>query len=206
MAERADVLTLWYAPRTRAVRVRWLLEELGLPYELPRVEFERPVRTFAQQTPLGKLPVIEDDGVTIGESGAIVEYILERYGDGRLAPPIGSPLRGPFLQWVHFAEATAFPPLGVIVWHAVYQGDADANPGAMAGARERAASSLAVVEQALGTDDYLVGNAFSAADVMMGFTLLAARLLGVLDGRFPRLGAYLDRLERRPAFQRAAEG
>jgi glutathione S-transferase len=199
------MLTLYFAPRTRAVRVRWLLEELGIPYELRRVAFERPVQAFAQQTPLGKLPVIEDGDVVIGESGAIVEYILERYGDGRLAPAIGSPLRGPFLQWVHFAEATAFPPLGVIVWHVVYQGDADANPGAMAGARERAASSLAVVEEALGADDYLVGNVFSAADVMMGFTLLAARWLGVLDARFPRLGAYLDRLESRPAFQRAAE-
>jgi glutathione S-transferase len=199
------MLTLWFAPRTRAVRVRWLLEELGVPHELRRVEFQRPVQSFAQQTPFGKLPVIEDDGVTIGESGAIVECILERYGAGRLAPPIGSQRRGPFLQWLHFAEATAFPPLGVIVWHLVYQADADANPSAMAGARERAASSLVLVERALATDDYLVGNTFSAADVMMGFTLLTARLLGVLDARFPRVGTYLDRLERRPAFRRAAE-
>jgi glutathione S-transferase len=122
------VIALWFAPRTRAVRVRWLLEELGVPYELRRVEFQRPERAFSQHTPLGKLPVIEDDGVVICESGAIVEYVLERYGEGRLAPSIGSSLRGPFLQWMHFAEATAFPPLGVIVWHAVYQGDADANP------------------------------------------------------------------------------
>ena len=197
------MMTLYFAPRTRAVRVRWLLEELGVPYELRRVEFQRPERMFAQRTPLGKIPVLEDDGVAIGESGAIVEYILERYGDGRLAPPIGSPLRGPFLQWLHFAEATAFPPLGVIVWHVVYQGDADANLGAMTGARERAEASLAVVEEALGTDDYLVGNAFSAADVMMGFTLVAAQLLGVLDARYPRLLRYLARLTERPAFQRA---
>jgi glutathione S-transferase len=197
------MMTLYFAPRTRAVRVRWLLEELGVPYELRRVEFQRPERAFAQRTPLGKIPVLEDEGVAIGESGAIVEYILERYGNGRLAPPIGSPLRGPFLQWLHFAEATAFPPLGVIVWHVVYQGDADANPGAMTGARERAAASLAVVEEALGADDYLVGNAFSAADVMMGFTLVAAQLLGVLDARYPRLLRYLARLTERPAFQRA---
>ena len=199
------MIALWYAPRTRAVRVRWLLEELEVPYELRRVEFQRPARTFAQETPLGKLPVVEDDGVVFGESGAIVEYVLERYGAGRLAPPIGSPLRGPFLQWMHFAEATAFPPLGVIVWHAVYQGDADANPGAIAAARERAAASFDLLERALGGDDYLVGNAFSAADVMMGFTLLAGRLLGVLDERWPRLGRYLDRLTERPAFRRAAE-
>lgn len=200
------MLTLYFAPRTRAVRVRWLLEELGVPYALRRVEFQRPAHAFAQQTPLGKLPVIEDGPTVICESGAIVEYVLERYGDGRLAPSIGSPLRGAFLQWVHFAEATAFPPLGVIVWHVVYQGDADANPGAISGARDRACSSLDFVERALGADEYLVGNGFSAADVMMGFTLLAARLLGVLDAaRFPRLASYLDRLEARPALQRAAE-
>ena len=199
------MITLWFAPRTRAVRVRWLLEELQVPYELRRVEFQRPAQAFAQQTPLGKLPVLEDGAVVMCESGAIVEYVLEVHGHGRLAPPLGSPLRGAFLQWLHFAEATAFPPLGVIVWHALYQGDADANPGAMAGARERAASALDFVERGLGTDDYLVGNTFSAADVMMGFTLLAARLLGVLDERFPRLGDYLAQLESRPAFQRAAE-
>jgi glutathione S-transferase len=198
------MLVLYYAPRTRAVRVRWLLEELDVPHELRRVAFHVPKRAFAQETPLGKLPVIEDGAVTMCESGAIVEYVLERYGAGRLAPPIGSPVRGRFLQWVHFAEATAFPPLGVIVWHALYQGDADANPGAIAGARERAAASFAFVERALGDDPYLLGDEFSAADVMMGFTLLAARLLGELDARFPRLAAYLARLEARPAFQRAA--
>jgi glutathione S-transferase len=199
------VLTLWFAPRTRAVRVRWLLEELGLPFELRRVEFQRPVQAFVQQTPLGKLPVLEDGPVVMCESGAIVEYVLETHAAGRLAPVVGSPLRGAFLQWLHFAEATAFPPLGVIVWHALYQGDADANPGAMVGARARAASAFDFVERQLGDDDYLVDNAFSAADVMMGFTLLAARVLGVLDARWPRLGAYLARLESRPAFRRAAE-
>src|SRR5262249_41812120 len=111
------MIVLYYAPRTRAVRIRWLLEELGLPYELRRVPFAAPQNVFTQATPLGKFPVIEDGDVTIGESGAILEYVLERYGDGRLAPAIGSSLRGPFLQWVHFAESTAFPPLGTIVWH-----------------------------------------------------------------------------------------
>src|SRR6185369_16675973 len=125
------MIRLYYAPRTRAVRVRWLLEELGVPHELARVEFNRPSHTFAQSTPLGKLPVIEDGDTTIGESGAIVEYILERYGNGNLAPPIGSPLRGEFLQWVHFAEATAFPPIGVIVWHTLYEQNADRFPEVM---------------------------------------------------------------------------
>lgn len=119
------MLALYFAPRTRSVRVRWLLEELGLPHELRRVPFAPPTGGFfSQSTPLGKFPVLEDDEVTISESGAIVEYVLERYGGGRLAPRPGSPARGLFLQWLHFAEATAFPPLGTIVWHTLYKQDA----------------------------------------------------------------------------------
>jgi glutathione S-transferase len=194
---------LYYAPRTRSVRIRWLLEELGLPYELERVEFLPKETVFAQATPLGKFPVLVDGEVVIGESGAIVEYILERSGDTRLAPPIGSPLRGPFLQWIHFAEATAFAPLGVIVWHALYRGDADRCEVAIEAARERGASALAVVERQLEHGDWLLGTMFSAADVMLGFTLAAAQLLGVLDERYPKTLAYFSRLSERPAFQRA---
>jgi glutathione S-transferase len=160
---------------------------------------------FSQSTPTGKFPVIEDGEVTICESGAIVEYVVERYGNGRLAPPIGSPLRGPFLQWVHFAEATLFPPIGVIVWHTLYQQDAQEIPTVIASARERARGGLAFVEQALAGKRHLLGDEFSAADIMMGFTLVAARTLGVLDESYPAIAAYLERLEARPAFQRAAE-
>jgi glutathione S-transferase len=199
------MIKLYYAPRTRAVRVRWLLEELGVPHELARVEFNRPSHTFAQSTPLGKLPVIEDGDTTIGESGAIVEYILERYGNGNLAPPIGSPLRGEFLQWVHFAEATAFPPIGVIVWHTLYEQNADRFPEVMQSARGRALEALGFVDRRLEGRDYLLGAEFSAADVMMGFTLFAARALGVLDDRYPNVTRYLARLEERPAFRKAAE-
>jgi len=199
------MLTLYFAPRTRAVRVRWLLEELGVPHRLARVTFNVPSHTFAQSTPLGKLPVIEDGDVTMCESGAIVEYILERYGNGRLAPPIGSPLRGEFLQWVHFAESTAFPPVGVIVWHTLYEGNADRFPEVMASARARAEDAMAFVARRLEDRPYLLGDEFSAADIMMGFTLFAARLLGVLDERHAVLQRYLDRLDERPAFRIAAE-
>jgi len=199
------MIKLWFAPRTRAVRVRWLLEELGLPHELVRVDFNRPAHTFAQSTPLGKLPVIEDDGAVIGESGAIVEYVLERYGNGRLAPPIGSPLRGEFLQWVHFAESTAFSPVGVVVWHTLYEQNADRFPDVIQSARGRALEAFGFVEKRLEGRDYLLGADFSGADVMMGFTLFAARALGVLDDRYANVNRYLARLEQRPAFQTALE-
>lgn len=197
------MLKLWYAPRTRAVRVVWLLEELGLPYTLERVEFAPTSNEFfIQKTPLGKLPVLEDGDVLMCESGAIVEYVLERHGNGRLAPPIGSSARAAFLQWLHFAESTAFPPLGIVVWLTRYRGDSANYETLIADSRARAASGFEFLERSLGAKAWLLGDAFSAADVMMGFTLVAARLLGVLDDRFPALLAYQERLQGRPALKR----
>ena len=198
------MIVLYFAPFTRAVRVLWLLEELGLPYQLRRVPFTPPAKQFfSQPTPLGKFPVIEDGDVVMGESGAIVEYILERYGEGRLAPPVGSKQRAAFLQWLHFAESTAFPPLGIVVWLSRYRSDADHHAAILEDARARAAAGLEFLQRELGDKPWLLGAEFSAADVMMGFTLAAARALGVLDDRFPALQRYLDRLAARPAFQKA---
>ena len=199
------MIKLYFAPRTRAVRILWLLEELGLPYELERVEFLPPAKKFfAQRTPTGKLPTIVDGDVTLSESGAIVEYILERYGQGRLAPRVDTRERARFLQWLHFAESTAFPPLGVLVWLTLYRKDAASQAELIQDARARAAMGLDFLEREIGESTHLVGDEFSAADIMMGFTLVAARMLGVLDARHPRLGRYLARLEARPAFQKAA--
>jgi glutathione S-transferase len=199
------MIRLYYVPRTRALRVRWLLEELQLPYALERVAFVPPSQGFfAQATPSGKVPVIEDDGIAISESGAILEYIVDRYGAGQLAPPVGVAARGPYLQWLHFAEGTASVPLSTIIWHLLYKGDADQVPTVIADARQRAHTTLMVAERGLATSDYLPGPEFSAADIQLHFTIAAANALGVLDDRHPRLQAYLARLEARPAFQRAA--
>ena len=197
------MLKLYHAPRTRSIRIRWLLEELQLPHELERVEFRPQKTTFAQATPFGRFPVLVDGELAIGESGAILEYILEQYGAGRLAPGVGAPQRGEFLQWVHFAEGTAFAPLGVLIWHGIYRGDAERIPVAIDAARDRARSALEVVERHLMTRDYLLGPEFSAADIMLGFTLVAAQVVGVLDLRYPATNSYLARLTARPAFQRA---
>lgn len=199
------MLKLHHAPRTRSVRILWLLEELGLPYELARTEFiPTSSRFFAQRTPTGKLPTLEDGEVVLCESGAILEYVLERYGEGRLAPAPGTAERAAFLQWVHFAESTAFPPIGILAWLGRYREDGANYGPLLADARERAAACLDFVEEGLGDGPYLLGE-FSGADVMMGFTVVAAQLLGALDAekRHPRLGAYLGRLQARPAFQRA---
>jgi glutathione S-transferase len=199
------MLKLYAAPRTRAVRIVWLLEELGLPYQLEVVEFQPTTSSFfIQNTPTGKLPTLEDGAAVICESGAMVEHILERYGEGRLAPAPGTPERPYYLQWLHYAESTAFAPLGVVIWLTVYRQDAADHPALVEDARRRAATAFSYVNEAVAGSDYLVGDAFTAADIMMGFTLFAARTLGVIDD-YSGLLAYLERISARPALGRTLE-
>lgn len=198
------MIKLYHAPWSRSVRVLWLLEELGLPYDLVSAPLEPTVpRPFAQKTPTGKVPTIEDEGVTFFESGAILEYVLECYGEGRLAPAVGSPLRGPFLQWVHFADATAFTGLGNIAWHTRYREDADRVADALADYRSWAEAALDALERALADGPYLLGDDFSGADVMVGYTVLVAKAMGMVGADRPRLDAYLTRLSERPALRKA---
>jgi glutathione S-transferase len=200
------VIKLYHSPLTRSVRVLWLLEEMGLPYELQAAPLEPPApKPFAQKTPTGKVPTIEDDGVTIFESGAIVEYLLEKYGNHGLAPAVGSPLRGPFLQWVHFADATAFTGLGNIAWHTRFKGDAERVADALADYRAWAEASLDSLERNLRGKNYLLGAEFSAADVMVGYTVLVAKAMGLIGAEHPSVDAYLARLTERPALRRALQ-
>ncbi len=200
------MMKLHHAPRTRSVRIVWLLEELDLPYDIEEHEFAPAPSPFSQTTPTGKFPTLEDDGMVMSESGAIVEYILERYAEGRLQPPLGTAARGPFLQWIHYAEGTAHPPLGTILWHSIYRKDADEESPVIQAARERAHSTVAHIEQALTENDWVAGAEFTAADIMVTFTLLAARQVGILDERYPKIAQYLGRVMQRPAFQKAAIG
>ncbi len=198
------MIKLWYAPLTRSIRVLWLLEELGVSYELERVEFKVPSsRFFVQDTPTGKLPTIEDGGLVLCESGAIVEYLVECYGEGRLAPPRGTPERGRYLQWIHMAEGTVFPPVGILVWLSRYRTDGDEYASLQEATRARAEAGVQFVENELSSGQYLLGDDFSAADVMMGFSLVAARFMDVIDDRYPAVQAYLSRLEQRPAYREA---
>ena len=200
------MIKLYHAPLSRSVRVLWLLEELGLPYELQSAPLEPPApKPFAQNTPSGKVPTIEDDGVTIFESGAIVEYLLEKYGSQGLAPPVGSPLRGPFLQWVHFADATAFTGLGNIAWHTRFKEDSESAADALADYRKWAEASLDALERTLRDKDFLLGVEFSAADIMVGYTVLVAKALGLVAENHRAVDAYLSRLTARPAFRKALQ-
>lgn len=198
-------LKLYAAPRTRSLRVAWLLEELNADYQVILSEFQ-PTRSefFIQNTPTGKFPTIDHDGFVLFESGAILEYLLEQHPGSTLVPEAGTRQKGEWLQWMHFADSTAFPPLGIVIWLAVYRDDAVRHGELIEDARRRAGTAFDVLSRHLEGRQWVLGEVFSAADIMLGFTLLAARLLGLVEAA-SELGRYLARLEARPAFQRALE-
>ena len=200
------MIKLYHAALTRSLRVLWLLEELGLPYEVEKVEFKRDVLDspeFRRVNPLGRLPVLRDGDVAMIESGAMVQYLLERYGEGRLQPPVASPQRPAFLQWLHFAEAGAMPPIGTIAQHTLLKPEAERIAAVVPGARKQVEEYLGMLDQELAGKQFLLGDEFSAADVMLGYTLTMAEMLGILGAAHPNVQAYLGRLKQRPAYQKA---
>jgi glutathione S-transferase len=196
------MIVLYHAPYSRSVRVLWLLEELSLPYRLEAVPSAGGPIPFTAPTPRGKVPTLEDGEVVIFESGAIVEYLLDRYGEGRLAPARGTPASAEFLQWLHFSEATAFPPVGMIARHRFALPESERSEAVVADNRRIADATLAVPERVLSERPYLLGDDFSAADIMLGYTVGIAKAIGLLES-LPNLDAYLERLRARPAFQKA---
>ncbi len=198
------MIKLHFAPLTRSIRVRWLLEELDVPYELVTTEYNRDgSKGFAQNTPSGNYPFIEDGDVALSESGAIVQYVLERYGNGRLEPLIGSKARAPYLFWFHFAEGTAANSINTTVWLTVYRQDADRHQEIISAVRESANTVFAKVEAALSGQPFIAGSELTGADIMMGFTLGSAKWLQMLTDAHPRTLDYVERLFARPALQKS---
>jgi glutathione S-transferase len=199
------MVTLFHSPRTRSLRVLWLLEELGIPYELRTLPFTAESLKspeYLRVNPLGKVPAIQDGEAQMFESGAIVEYLVEKYGNGRLAPAPGTPARALYLQWIHFAEGTAMPPISELAQHTMFKPEAERIPALVPDAQARIQNWLTTVESALAGRDHLCGGDFTAADVMLGYSLLLTKWFGLLGDR-PNLTAYLARLEARPALQKA---
>lgn len=200
------MITVHHLNNSRSHRVLWLLEELALDYRI--VAYTRDPQTLAAPPelarihPLGKAPVIEDDGLMLAESAAILEYIVGRYGNGRLVPASGTPDHVPYLSWMHFAEGSAMPPL-LLKIYATRLGEA-ARPilGRIDGQVTR---MLDYVEEELGHTSWFSGAAFGAADIQMSFPLEAARAQGALGDSRPATVRFLGRIQRRPAYQRAVE-
>jgi len=205
---------------SRSQRVLWLLEELGLPYEI--VRYQRDPHTLLAPAslrtvhPLGKSPVVVEDGEVLAESGAIVEILADRHGGGRLAPAAGTPERARYLYWLHYAEGSAMPPL---LLRLVFARVADAKMpffarpiarGIAATVRRtfidpQIASHLDFMEGQLAQREWFAGDAFSAADIQMSFPLEAASVRAGLDAGRPRLWAWLQRIHARPAYRHALE-
>ncbi|MES2531433.1 MAG: glutathione S-transferase [Pseudomonadota bacterium] len=215
------MLTVHHLNNSRSQRVLWLLEELGLPYEV--VRYERDAKTMLAPPelrrvhPLGKSPVVTtDDGLTLAESGAIIETVIERYGQGRLAPAAGSADALRYRYWMHFAEGSAMSPLLLkLVFDKIESTKMPffAKPIAKAIAGKAKSSfvmpnitaHLDYMESELAKSEWFAGDAFSGADIQMSFPVEAAAARGGLDASRPKLMAWLKRIHDRPAYKRALE-
>ncbi len=203
---------------SRSQRVLWLLEELGVPYEVKR--YERDAKTMLAPAslravhPLGKSPVITDDGRTIAETGTIVDYIIGRYAGGRLIPPPDTDERLRYTYWLHFAEGSAMPPL---VMTLIFGEIPKRVPMLIRPVARLIASNvqssylkpmldshLALMEAELARRPFFAGDAFTAADVMMSFPVEAAAARIGLAGH-PQLQAWLGQIHARPAYRAALE-
>ena len=214
------MVTVHHLNNSRSQRVLWLLEELCVPYDV--IRYERDTKTMLAPAallsihPLGKSPVITDAGVTVAESGAIVEFLVDRYGAGRLIPPAGTPERLRYTYWLHYAEGSAIPPLLLkLIFDRV---ETTPMPGPLRAMARRIAGTvrgafiapqlklhLDYMEAELATRSWFAGEEFSAVDVQMSFPLEAARSRAGLDASRPKLFDFLNRIHARAAYRRALE-
>ena len=198
-------MKIYYAPNTRAVRIVWLFEELGLPYELETFKLGDPAMRapeYLKVHPMGRVPTLIDGDLTIFESGAIVQYVLARYGNGRLVPAVASPLFGPYLQWLHYAEGMIMPPVNTIVVETKLLPPERRNPANAERALKLLTRMLIPVNAHLEGREFLAGE-FSGADIMTGHACTVAASLGADVSDKPHLAAYIERINARPAMKRA---
>ncbi len=214
------MITVHHLNNSRSQRVLWLLEELGVAYEIQK--YQRDAKTMLAPPellkvhPLGKSPVITDDGTTVAESGAIIEYLLERHGKGRLEPARGTPERLRFTYWLHFAEGSAMSPLLMkLVFDRMETSPMPFFAKPIARGISRKVKTAMVepnlkrhldhMERELTKSEWFAGDEFSAADIQMSFPVEASALRAGLDSSRPKLMTFLKKIHARPAFRRALE-
>lgn len=199
------MLTLHFAPNSRAGRILWLLEELALPYELNRMDFHpKDLKSEAHRArhPLGRVPVLDDGDISIFESGAIVEYILERHKNGGLKPDVASPLFPEYLQWFHYCEGMVMPPINTIVVQTILLPPDRRDEKVLGQAQRLLTKALEPVNDSLAGRDYLIGD-FSGADIMLGHACFMSQRSGCVTDEMTHLLAYIARIAARPAFDKA---
>jgi glutathione S-transferase len=202
------LLKIYHAPRTRSVRIVWLLEELGLPYDMHKLAFDPSDLqdpSYLAVNPLGLVPTLEDDGLVLSESGAITQYLLGKYGAGRLEPTHGTPQHARHLYWLHLAEATMMTPLVNIFQHTFRLPEQDRAPKAFLDySHAKLRAILALIEAELQDRDFICGRELTAADIMLGYNIHFARMLQIPLDDYPAIKAWYPRLRARPGFQKAA--
>ncbi|MFL5297614.1 MAG: glutathione S-transferase family protein [Phenylobacterium sp.] len=198
------MLVVHHLNNSRSQRILWLLEELGAPYEIKFYQRDATTNLAPPELkavhPLGKSPVITDDGVTIAESGAIVDYIVRKHGHGKLAPQPGTAAHETYLEWLHYAEGSAMLPLMVNLY---VRRLGDAGAPLHPRIESEMDNHLGYVDGALAGRDWLLGE-FTAADVQMSFVGEVARAFGQTD-KHPNIKAWVERFQARPAYAASLE-
>ena len=199
------MLKLHFAPNSRAGRIVWLLEELELPYEINKMAFHpKDLKSDEHRArhPLGRVPVLEDGDIQIFESGAIVDYVLERHKNGGLKPAVDADTFPDYLQWFHYCEGMVMPPVNTIVVQTILLPPDRRDEKALGQAQRLLTKALEPVNEALTGKDYLIGD-FSGADIMLGHACFMGNRLGSVNDEMVHLKAYVARVSARPAFQTA---
>ena len=199
------MLKVHFVAGTRAGRVVWLLEELGLEYEVNIMPFTKEGLKSPEHRArhaLGRVPVLEDGDISIFESGAIIDYVLERHKNGGLKPGSDAPEFPFYLQWFHFCEGMVMPPMNQIVVQTILLPPDRRDETVLNQAKNLLTKSLAPVNENLADKDYLIGD-FSAADMMLGHSCCMANRLGCVNDEMLNIKDYVARIADRPAFQRA---
>jgi glutathione S-transferase len=192
-------MKLYFAPRTRATRPRWMIEELGVPCEIVPIDLDAKQNRepgYLRIHPLGQVPALVDGDVTVFESIAICMYLADRCSERGFAPPLSSPLRAPYYQWLLFCASTIEPAIGRWSQHG-----GDVTEAEREKARGRFGEAAEVLARALATGPHMLGEGFSTVDVIVGSNLNWARRVGLLDG-LDALSGYVDRMLARPAARR----
>ena len=194
-----------HIPNTRSTRIVWLLEELGLDYDVQKYELKpASLRTeeYTKIHPMNRVPSIEDGDVSMFESGAIVQYILAKHGNGQLAPTVDAPNFHKYLQWFHYCEGMLMPPVNTIVVQTILLPEERRDASVLAQATKLLTRMLTAVEKELEGRDYIAGD-FSGADIMSRHACIVAQRLGADVSDKPNVSAYIERLKGRDAYQRA---
>ena len=198
-------MKIHHAPNTRSVRAIWLMEELGLPYDVEKYKLGDPAMRspdYLKVHPMGRVPALEDGDVTIFESGAIVEYVLSRHGGGRMRPSTDSADFPLYLQWLHYAEGMIMPPVNTIVVETILLPPERRNDDNVNRATKLLSRMLQAVDTHMEGREYIAGE-FSGADIMTGHACTVSKRLGADVSDKPNVEAYIERCNARPALQKA---